>query len=195
MEGRACGKRQKGTPNKSKLYSPKRCDWEKNLGSSQSAEYSILAAAASAVHLIKEMTLDEYKVLQLSAEELKHCFQLCMQNTDEDMVWVGSGRDSGNEKKRAFDNSNQPRVSVSIGGVQFKVAATHVVLVYNGHRPVMPGLHASHYCHVASCMQHVIWEPKFYNEVKRKRCTKAKACNCGLKPSCNFSLHPQEGPS
>ena len=182
-------KRQKGTPNKPKHFKPKPSGWEKNLGSSQTTEYDQLTAAVIAVPLIAEMTRDEYKVLQLSTEELGRCYQLCMQNTNEDLLWVGSGRDTGDQKKRTFDNMNKPRVSVSVNGTQFKVVATHVVLAHNGHRPIMPGLQASHYCHEASCMQHVIWEPRVYNEVKRKKCAKARVCRCDLKPACDFNLH------
>lgn len=182
-------KRERGTPNKPKEYDPKRDGWEASLGCSQSEEYTALAAALNqSFSLLVEMTRSEYTVLQLTEEQLRHCYQLCMQNTNQEMVWVGSGRDTCEEKKR-FDNKNQPRVSVTVDGVQIKVVASHVVLVHNGHRPVMPGLQASHYCHNAACMQHLVWEPRHYNEKLRKRCAKAKKCTCSLMPACDLTLH------
>ena len=189
MSARKNNDREKGTPNRPKHFKDKRDGWEKSLGTSQTAAFLAATETVAADPLIAEMTRDEYKVLQITEKERKRCFQLCMQNTDEDMLWVGAGRDTGDKKKRAFDNTNQPRVSVSINGAQFKVVASHVVLVHNGHCPILPGLQASHYCHNAACMQHVIWEPRHYNEIKRKRCSKARLCSCGLMPACDFALH------
>lgn len=61
---------------------------------SQTPEYEMLVAAVAKVPLIAEMARNEYKVLQLTKEELQRCYQLCMQNTSEEMIWVGSGRDT-----------------------------------------------------------------------------------------------------
>jgi len=182
-------RRERGTPNKPKPFAKKVEGWEASLGSSLNAEFLSLAAAVSGSTLMKEMAGNEYKVLRLTCDQLDHCYQLCMQNTSPDMVWTGSGRSTGDKEKKPWDNSNQPRVSVTIAGEQVKVVATHVVLVHNKHLPIMPGLQASHYCHNAACMRHVIWEPRSFNEEKRKKCAKTKSCSCGLLPACDFSLH------
>jgi hypothetical protein len=182
-------KREKGTPNRPKQFKSKKEGWEKNLGTSETKRYKQLVEKVATDELMREMIQHEFKVLVLSKEELGRCYQSCMQNTNEDLLWVGSDRDAGGQKKRPWDSSNVPRVSVNQNGAQVKVVASHVMLVANGHVPEMLGLQASHYCHNAACMQHVIWEPKSDNEVKRKKCSLAKKCTCGLIPACNFSLH------
>ncbi len=133
------------------------------------------------------MTKFAYKVLQASDVELERAYQQVLQNTDANMVWVGSGRRGS---VFAVASDNRPRVSFQTAAYQqCKVTATHVVLVRHGHLPPLTGLQASHYCHNAACMAHLTWEPDHFNEILRKKCFKARTCSCGLTPGCRFDLH------
>lgn len=123
---------------------------------------------------------DGYKVLQLTKAQLNEAFMKVLKKISEPgKQWLGE-----------FDKDNRPRVSIQLAAYkQLKIPASHVVLVKHKVLPSALGMHASHYCHNASCMRHLTWEPAYCNETLRKKCFLARVCTCSLVPPCRFDLH------
>lgn len=72
--------------------------------------------------------------------------------------------------------------------------AYHVVLVDAGYYPTEKKNICSHICHWSRCvdLNHILWSSSDENSRRERLCRRAKQCRCGLKPACDFALHPDE---
>lgn len=118
-----------------------------------------------------------------------------------DGLWIGN-TNTGNrpsfvlETKKTRELTKKRRLekarSTNDDRVKAMIIVAHVAMWDAGKIATGRKRFASHICHDGHCINpdHLEWESADHNML-REVCNREKICQCGLQPSCDFTLHPE----